>query len=181
MHELASLYIEGAEGFVHEQNARVANQHLGQGHTLAHATGQLMRKVAGETTQAHPGQPVVCLCVGLVRGLAGQARGQGDVVQCVVPRQQGVGLEQVAGVGIEPVQRLPMDVDMPVVGSYKPRAQVQQCGLAATCGADQAYKFALGDVEADTGHWRLAFKCHAYIFQSQHRRRRHYHSNACKA
>ena len=44
LHQRARLHIEGAEGLVHQQDARAVDQALSQRHALAHAARQLVGK-----------------------------------------------------------------------------------------------------------------------------------------
>jgi len=43
LHLLARQRVEGREGFVHEQNGRIVGKGAGDGDTLLHAAGEVMR------------------------------------------------------------------------------------------------------------------------------------------
>lgn len=65
---LAYLGVEGAEGFVEEQDLRLHRQRAGQGDTLPLAAGELLWIAVGEPVELHHVEQLVDL--GLDRGLA---------------------------------------------------------------------------------------------------------------
>src|SRR5262249_15122963 len=56
-HAQAGVRIQGVEGLIHEDHARVDNPALRHGGALAHPSAQLVRVAAAESRQAHPLDP----------------------------------------------------------------------------------------------------------------------------
>ncbi|MNF06498.1 hypothetical protein D3C76_1210710 [compost metagenome] len=90
MHVLADARVEGAEGLIEQQNARLHDQRLGDGQALLHAAGKLRGVLVQGMAQADFAQHGGSLFTGCALGLAEQPaqqfrlrqlQAQGDVVQ----------------------------------------------------------------------------------------------------
>src|SRR5207302_6227333 len=124
------------EWLVHQDDARVVDQRLGQGDAFAHAPRKLVRIVALEAGQADPGDPVPGLLVRRAFVLAAEARPGGDVVQYVLPGKDGVGLEDVTDVFVDACYKLSENLDLAGAGRLQTGDQRQGCRLATTGRTD---------------------------------------------
>ncbi|SPZ06525.1 Uncharacterised protein [Pseudomonas aeruginosa] len=142
---LAYLGVEGAEGFVEEQDLRLHRQRAGQGDTLPLATGELLGIAVGEPVELHHVEQLVDL--GLDRGFARplalglHAQAEGDVVEHRHVAEQRVVLEDEADVAVAHVvlrDVLAMEHDVAGVRGFQPGDDPQQGGLAAPGGPSRA-------------------------------------------
>lgn len=91
LHLAAQLEVEGAEGLVEQQHLGGVDQGAGHGHALLLAAGELVRFLAGLLTELYEFQHVLDL---LLHALdAAPAQTEGDVLEDVEVREEGVGLE----------------------------------------------------------------------------------------
>ena len=129
LHQRAGLHVQGAEGFVHEDDPRLVGERRGDRDPLAHAAGELVRVRVGEVRQADPAEPFPR---GRERGglvLTPVAQGQRDVLDGGAPRQQRVALEDEADVGIDARDRLPNVSTVPRSGFARPASRSSSVDL----------------------------------------------------
>jgi len=156
LHELAGLHVEGREGLVHEQDARVQDEHLREGHALSHAAGELVGIAVAEAVEAHAGEPGLALFPGGGPVLAAELEPGDHVVEGAAPRHEGFGLEHVAGVAIDARERLAQHPHRPSRGTQQAGRRVEQRRLAATRGPDDGDELAVGHGEVHVLHGRVA-------------------------
>ena len=138
-HGNAQLGVEVRERLVEEQHARLDDQRAGKRHALLLTAGELVGHAALHARQLDEVEDVHDALADLVLRHLAQLQAVGHVVEHVVVRQQGVGLEHhrgVALVGREGVDRLVTKVDLALVGAFKARDHAQRGGLAAAGGAE---------------------------------------------
>src|SRR6478672_3571407 len=128
--QVAGHGVEGSERLVHEQHRGLGGQGPGQRDALAHAAGELVRAPVGEVAEVHHIEvlPGAGLAVPAPDSLEPQRCR--DVVQRREPREKGRLLEHQGGVAVDP--------DLPGGDVVEPADQVEQCGLAAAGGTDEA-------------------------------------------
>ncbi len=143
LHLFAREGIQRAEGFIHQQHARVGRQGTGQAHTLLLATGELPDAAAVETGQVDQGEHFPGAHFTLRPGYAGQFEAEADVGQHVLPGQQGVVLEHHATFGTGAFDGHAIEGDAPGRGLDETGNQVQQRGLA-TAGRPESHQQLLG-------------------------------------
>ncbi len=136
LHLDAGERVQGAQRLVQQQQARLVDQRPGQGHTLALASGQARRPLAGTVRQAHLGEH---LAATLLRA-RGQA--QGDVVQHAPPWQQARFLEHDAGVAVQSIDGPAVDLQRSGAGALQAGDEPQQRALAAAAAADDGDELA---------------------------------------
>ncbi len=107
MHVGADARVECAEGFIQQQNARLAEQGLSNRQTLFHAARQLVRVLFKRVTKAHFGEDgfgiktrLLALAAEQVAGQAalGKADGGHDVLQHGHVREDRILLEDDAAI-----------------------------------------------------------------------------------
>ena len=67
LHEVARLSVEGGEGLVHQQDARIDRQGAGEIDALLHAAGKLMGIVIFKTVQADQVEKLLAICSASLR------------------------------------------------------------------------------------------------------------------
>jgi len=136
MHLDAGQRVQGTQGFVQQQQARLVHQGPGQGHALALPARQASRPLLGALGQTDLGQH------GLgTRALLGR-QAQGHVVEHALPGQQARILEHDAGVGVEAVDGPAVDVELAPGGRLQAGHQAQQSALATAAAAHDGDKLA---------------------------------------
>ena len=150
LHLLAELQVEGAQGFVEKQDLGLVHQGSGDGHPLLLAAGELVDPALAVTLQVHQLQHGLHLLFDLLLGGLLDPKAEGDVVEDVQVREQGVLLED--------------GVDLPLVGGYlgdvravhqnlargghdEARDEPQHGGLAAAGRAEERQKLPVVDVQ----------------------------------
>ncbi len=151
-HDLPGLRVERAEGLVHQQDARVADQHLGEADALALAAREHVRVAPGEGGKADAGKPAPRLLLRFGRGRAGDLQPDGDVLQRRLPREQRLGLEEIAGLAVQPGERLAIDADAAGGGDEQAGGGVEERGLAAAGRPDDGDELAIRDGEVGLVH-----------------------------
>src|SRR5437588_424115 len=141
-HQRSRLYIEGAEGLVHEQDLRLVDQALREGDALAHATGQLIGVPVLEPGEADARYPLARHRPGLAGRPAVVARSSRDVVEHRLPREDRIGLEDVPDVLRDAAHRLAEDQNLAFAGRLQARDQSQRGRLATTCRSDHGAELA---------------------------------------
>ena len=96
-HDLARLRIERAERLVHQQDLRIADQHLREADALALSARQHVRIAVAEAREADAGEPFLGARARIGFRRAGDLQPDRDVLQRGLPGKQRLGLEQVAG------------------------------------------------------------------------------------
>src|SRR3990172_11047516 len=85
------------------------------------------------------------LTFGIVQPLAFQTKD--DVFEHRAPRHQAGILEHHATIDAGPRYLLAIDIDLPCRRFEEAVAQIDECGLAAAAGADDAAEFAILDMQ----------------------------------
>src|SRR6202035_5296802 len=106
---------------VHQQNLRIADQHLRQTDALALAARQHMRIAIAERAEPDRGEPALGALQRLRPRRALDLQPNGDVVDRGLPRKQRVGLKQITGLPVEAHKR-------GIEDSYRPRRRLEQAG-----------------------------------------------------
>ncbi|MCY1403393.1 hypothetical protein D9M71_185730 [compost metagenome] len=132
LHLQARLAVEGAEGFVHQQDLRVVGQRAGDGDALHHPAGQLLGVVVGKAAQAHFIDVVVDNILALRRRHAAPLEAELDVLPHGQPREQRVALEHHAAIRAGAFHLLAADVDLPRRRFRQAGGEVQQTRFTAT-------------------------------------------------
>ena len=143
-HDLPGLGIERAERLVHQQDLGIADQHLGQPDALALPARQHMRIAVAERRKTHRREPGLRA---FQRALARHARylqANGDIVDRGLPGKQRIGLEEIAGITVQPGQWLVEDLDRSGGWLQKPGGDVEQRGFSASRRADDGDELAMG-------------------------------------
>ena len=143
----ARLAVEGAEGFVHQQDLRIVGQRPGNRHPLHHAAGQLLGVVVGETRQADFIDVVIDDLLALRRRHAATLEAELDVLPHGQPREQRVALEHHAAIRAGALHLLTADVDLSFRGLIQAGREVQQTRLAAARRPDQHRELLIRDFE----------------------------------
>src|SRR5438270_4864876 len=157
LHQGAGLHVERAEGLIHEQDPRLVDQALGEGHPLAHAPGKLVRVAVLEARQADAGDPVASPLARLLARSPQVARAGGDVLQHRLPGKDGVGLEDIADALGDAVDGLPEHLDLAFAGRLQAGDQRERRRLptagrshdgAELAGCDREVEIVEGGVDA---------------------------------
>ena len=146
-HDLPGLRVERAERLVHQQDFRIADQHLREADALALAAREHVRIAVAERAQAHARQPGLRPRTRIARRHAGRFQSDGDVLQRRLPGKQRVGLEQVAGLAVERGKRAAEDIDAAARRRDQPGGDVEQRGFAAAGRPHDGDEFAVADVQ----------------------------------
>src|SRR5690348_6160274 len=142
LHQVARLYVEGAERLVHQQNARPVDQALGQGHALAHAARELVRIPIVKTGEADAGNPFARTLASVARRGAAVARPGGHVLQHRLPREDRVRLKDEPDAVDDAGDRLAVDLDFALARRLQARDQGQRRRLTAPGRADDGAELA---------------------------------------
>ena len=137
-HDLSRLRIERPERLVHQQDLRVADQHLGEADAFALAARQHVRIAAGEGPEPDRGQPALRALQRLSARRALDLQPDGDVVDRGLPGKQRIGLKQVAGLLVEAGQRLFEDAHVPDDGLSSPAATLSNVDFPQPVGPTMA-------------------------------------------
>ena len=136
--QVTSLGVEGGERFVHQQNVGFGGQSAGDGHALPHAARELVDVALFKLRQMNEAQVIACLLLALGLGDAFHLHSEFDVLADRQPGEQAVLLEDEDAVGARTFDRLAVDQNLAGGLRLQPGDQMQQRGLAATRGADDA-------------------------------------------
>ena len=142
-HDLSGLGIERPERLVHQQNFWIADQDLGETDALALPAREHMRIAVAERAETHRRQPALRALQRLLARRALDLESDGDIVDRGLPGEQRIGLEQIAGVPIEPGQRLAEDFYRSGRRLEQPGGDIEQRGFAASGGADNGDELAM--------------------------------------
>jgi hypothetical protein len=112
-HDLPGLRIERAERLVHQQDLRVADQHLGEADALPLSARELMGIAVPEGGKADALEPGLRALQRLRAGGACNLQADGDVVARRLPGHHRVLLEQVAGAEVEAGEARAQHLDIP--------------------------------------------------------------------
>ncbi|MCY1427835.1 hypothetical protein D9M71_436980 [compost metagenome] len=147
LHALAGQRIEGAEGFVEQQEIRLHRQRAGEPETLALATGKLGDAVVGMFLQTNQFQHLArpYLAFGLAQ--ATNAQTQRDILQRAQPGHQRVVLEHHATLAAGAFEGAAIDLHAAAVRRLEPGQHIEQAGLAAAGRPEHHQRFALGQAQ----------------------------------
>ena len=139
--QVAGHGVEGAEGFVHEHDVGVLGEGPGEGDPLVHAAGELVGSLLAEVVRWTLARSWSTRSLRSRLGMLLQLEGEGDVRATV---SQGNSADSW---NIRPVR--PPTSTVPDVGLVEPGDQVEQSGLAAPRGADEADELAWRCLQRD--------------------------------
>lgn len=148
LHFNASEGIEGAEGFVEEEDAGGAGEGSGEGGSLCHAAGDFagaVVAVGGEPDEVEEG--VDCFLAFCGGGAFGEA--DGDIFFDGAPGEEAGFLEADCDAGIEAVDGVAVNADGAGGGGAEACGGTEEGGFAAAGGADDGDNFAGGCGEGD--------------------------------
>src|SRR3990167_8620452 len=165
VHVLADAGVEGAEGFVEQQHARLHDQRLGNRQALLHAAGELAGVFVQGMAEADLVQNHRRLLAGFTLGgakqpaeqfRARQLQADGDVVQHREVREYRVALEDhaTAAIGFGS-QRLTAEQNLATAGALLTEQQAQKGRLAAAGSTDQGAELAFVDRQVESFQYDL--------------------------
>ena len=155
-HDLPGLGVERPERLVHQQDVRIADQHLGKADALPLAARELVGIAVAERGKPDALEPGLRSLEGLGPGDTSDLEADGDVVARRLPRHDRVLLEKVAGVAVEAGEALAQHEGLAGGGDQQPGRHVEEGGLAATRGADDGDELVGADGEVGGGDGRVA-------------------------
>src|SRR5690349_8017258 len=94
-HSHPSMYIQSAEGFVHEDQVRLNNPGLRDGNSFSHATAQLIQIMIAEPAQANTLDPSARFIERALATIATEAQPELNVCENDFPGRRRIGLEHV--------------------------------------------------------------------------------------
>src|SRR5207249_3757652 len=124
--------IERPEWFIHQKNARIADQHLREAYALALSTRKHMGIAVPETRESDPRQPGLGLDASLRLWHARNLKSDRNVFKGRLPREQRIGLEKIAGVAIDALEWIAAYRDRTCRGRQQTGHDIEQRRLAAT-------------------------------------------------
>ena len=149
LHGVPGHRIERGERLVHQQHGGVVGERAGDGDTLLHAAGEMMRIGVGEFLELDEGELLARDAFALGLGDALHLQPERHVAERGAPREQlGEILEHDAAVHAAPGDRLAADPDFARGGREEAGDDVEQRRLAAAGRADDAQEFRRGEAEA---------------------------------
>ena len=140
--------VQGAEGFVHQEEVRVRDQGPADGSPLLHAP-----ESSEGIFRSKSASPTRCRSSRAFAALPGSRRGRilsgnRTLLSTLAQGEKGRRLEHHSDVASRPLHRDAVDGDPPRGGRQEPRDQAQQGGLAAPGRADDRDELVALDVEA---------------------------------
>ena len=153
LHLLAQLGVECGERLVEQQHRRLGDQRARDGHALALAARQLVRKAPAEALQADVLQRLGDAARDVARRRLRHLQREGDIAVHAHVGKQRVALEHGAhrarlGRAVGEID--PVEEDLARVGQVEAGDHPQQRGLAAAGWAQQGEELARLDGEVDT-------------------------------
>ena len=180
-HDLPGLRVERAERLVHQKDFWIADQDLREADALALPARQHVRITVGERAEADGSEPALRALQRLLARRALDVEANGDIVDRGLPGKQRIGLKQIAGIPVQPRQRLTENLHRPRGGLQKPGRHVEQRRFPAAGRADNGDELAMGDRQAgplhgcvDTipghakGHRRIVERHRDWLFVTRH-------------
>ena len=154
-HMLAKLQIEGAQGFIEQQQRRLENQAARDGHPLALSARQFIDALVRSITQSHPFQHGIAALHSLGPAHAAARQSKRDVFAHGHHRKQGQLLEHHvhrAAIRRHAAHALAADGDIPAIRSDEPGDHPQQRRLAAAGRTENGKETAAFDRERQGIH-----------------------------
>ena len=149
-HNLPRLGVEWAEGFIHQEDFRIADQHLREADALALAAGQHVRIAVGEGAETDAREPLLRAGAGFLARCAGGLEPDRHVVDRGLPGEQRISLEQITGLAVERGERRAKDVHAACGGREQTGGDIEQRRLPAAGRADDRDELAIADVQRCT-------------------------------
>ena len=146
-HQRPRLHIEGAEGFVHEQDPGPVDQALSEGDALAHAARQLIRVAVLEAGEANTRDPVASPLPRVAVGNTPIARPRRHVLEHGLPGEDRVGLEHVTDALGDADNRLAEDLDLTLARRLQAGDESERRRLPASGGPDHGAELARLNLE----------------------------------
>ena len=147
LHRPAGQRVESAERLVHQQHWSVECQRAGKGNPLPHASGKVLRIAVAESAQRQLVEQRVRFFA--CAAVAADLQPEGDVLAHGHPGKQRVFLEDHRPRWLGLDHALAEGEDLPRARPGEPGDGVQERGLAAARGAQQADELARRDVQID--------------------------------
>ena len=174
-HDLAGLGIERPERLVHQQYLGIADQDLREADALALAARQHVRIAVAERAEPDRRQPALRALQRHRPRRALDLEADGDIVDRGLPGKQRIGLKQIAGIAVEPGQRLVENPHRARGRLQQPGGDVEQRRFPAAGRTDNGDELAMRDRKAGLFHRRIdaiigKAKGHRRIFERDRRR-----------
>ena len=144
-HLVSQLGVEGAEGFVEEEDLGLADDRAGQGDALALAAGKLRRLAVHEIAECGHLHNAIDAAGDVQLGDAFHAQPEGDVFVNREMRKEGVTLKNlvhIAAVGGIKCHILAVDENPARAWRVESADESQAGGLAASGGAEEGHELA---------------------------------------
>jgi hypothetical protein len=149
-HSNASLLIERAEWFVHENDSRILRESTRDRHALAHAPRKLVRVARSEIAKADQIEHLDALGPSFGGGNTLQVERKLHILQRRFPGQEKCVLKYDRDIArLWFGNRKPGDEHLSVGRGYEPCYDLEQRRLAATTGSHDGQKLAFFDIESD--------------------------------
>lgn len=146
---VSSELVEGAEGFVEEEEARICDEGAGEGGAHSHAAGELGGIAEDGVFEADVGEGFAGDLAAFGGGEAGELEGEGDVIEDAAPREEVSILEDEGDGGARGVLRVGGGLDGSEGGAVEAGDKAEESGFAAAGGAEEGDEGSFGDVEVD--------------------------------
>jgi len=146
LHAHAGEGVEGAEGFIEEEDFGVVDKGAGEGDALGHAAGELVGIRGGELFEADEAHEVVDFAAFFAEDAAGDEAGF-DVGADGEPGEEVRILEDEAAFGAGAEDGFGADEEFAGVGCVEAGDEAEEGGFAAAARADEGDEFAGGDGE----------------------------------
>ena len=161
LHLLAQLQVQGAQGFIQQQDVRLVYQGAGDGDTLLLAAGKLGDVTLGVAFQVYQGKHTVDLLGDDIIRLLFDSQAERNVLEYVQVGEQGVALEDridLPLVGRNVVDALAVKDDRAFILLQEAAQDTQQRGFTAAGRTEQRHKFVFINIQIDTFEHDLSVK-----------------------
>ncbi|MNQ22351.1 hypothetical protein D3C85_354930 [compost metagenome] len=152
LHVFTQLFVEGAEGFVHQHQLRFEHQRTGQCHTLLLTAGQLRRITRGERVELNHAEDFFHAVTDIAFVQATDGQWKREVFRHGHVREQRVVLEHHADVALvrrHVVDRTACQQDLARRRRFKAGEHHQTGGLAGAGRPEQGEEFAFANVQVE--------------------------------
>src|SRR6266566_7280166 len=148
-HQGSRLHVEGAEWLVHQQDLRLVDKGLSQGHALAHAARELMWIVVLEPGQSDTRDPIAGAPQRLGFWLTAEPRAGGNVAEYILPGEDRISLEDITNARVNTLHRFAHHLHLTFARPLQAGDQPQGGGFAAAGRADHGDELTGGDRHVD--------------------------------
>jgi hypothetical protein len=143
LHAHAGEGIQGTQGFIEQQNARVIDQRAGEGDSLGHAAGELVRISGGEGVQADEAEEIIHFVAAAMEQATSDEAGF-DIAADSEPREEIGILEDQAALGARAIDRLGVDEELAGGWAIEAGYEAEERGFTAATRADKGDQLAFG-------------------------------------